>query len=146
MGSNSRPSWKQFPHSTSELLAGYPIRIVDGNPIGGSEHRLQVLRQTRSGALPGQVIAVLNPQQMLVVDAFPCEDGHAQERSLFAEILRDDSTWTRVDRRSQFLYSLILDGNCSTPSLLRDSSTSKSALASVESINRDGNNRNGATV
>ena len=30
---------------------------------------------------------MLNPQQMLVVDAFPCEDGHAQERSLFAEIL-----------------------------------------------------------
>ena len=44
-GEQLTPILEQFPHSTSELLAGYPIRIVDGNPIGGSEHRLQVLRQ-----------------------------------------------------------------------------------------------------
>ncbi len=86
-GEQLTPLLEQFPNSSSELLPGYPIRIVDGNHIGSSEHRLQVLRQTRSGALPGQVIAVLNPQQMVVVDAFPCEDGHAQERSLFSEIL-----------------------------------------------------------
>ncbi len=46
-----------------------------------------MLQDQRSGALPGQVIAVLDPDRMLVVDAFPCEDGHAQERSLFPELL-----------------------------------------------------------
>ena len=46
-----------------------------------------MLQDQRSGALPGQVIAVLDPDRMLVVDVFPCEDGHAQERSLFPELL-----------------------------------------------------------
>ena len=33
----------------------------------------------------GKSLVVLDPALMLVVDVFPCEDGHAQERSLFAE-------------------------------------------------------------
>ncbi|WP_439345071.1 hypothetical protein [Vacuolonema iberomarrocanum] len=32
-------------------------------------------------------IAVLDPEQLLVRDVFPCEDDHAQERSLLPEIL-----------------------------------------------------------
>jgi hypothetical protein len=47
-----------------------------------------VLRDHTSGALSGQSIAVLDPQQKLVLDVFPCEDGHAQELSLFPEILQ----------------------------------------------------------
>jgi len=30
---------------------------------------------------------VLDPQTKLVTDIFPCPDGHAQERSLFNEVL-----------------------------------------------------------
>ena len=69
------------------LLPGFEVRIIDGNHLGATEHRLEVLRQNGSGALPGQSLAVLDPDWMLVRDLFPCEDGHAQERSLFSQVL-----------------------------------------------------------
>ena len=68
-------------------LPGYRIRIADGNHLGATEHRLKPLQATRSGPLPGQSIAVLDPEQGLVSDIFPCEDAHAQERSLLPELL-----------------------------------------------------------
>ena len=69
------------------LLKGYNIRILDGNHLGKTEHRLAVLRGTSAGALPGQSLVLLDPQRMIVVDIFPCEDAHAQERSLLEQIL-----------------------------------------------------------
>ena len=77
-------------------LPEYAIRIADGNHLGATEHRIAVLRSQRAGALPGQSIAVLDPQQMLVTDVFPCEDGHAQERSIFPVVLETvqvDQVW-----------------------------------------------------
>jgi hypothetical protein len=68
-------------------LPGYEIRIADGNHLGATEHRLAVLQDQRAGALPGQSIAVLDPQLMLVQDLFCCEDAHAQERSLCPALL-----------------------------------------------------------
>ena len=41
----------------------------------------------RAGALPGQSLVVLDPSLMLAIDEFPCEDGHAQERSLLGQVL-----------------------------------------------------------
>jgi hypothetical protein len=38
--------------------------------------------------LPGQSLVVLDPELMLVTDVIPCEDGHAQERSLTDAILK----------------------------------------------------------
>ena len=70
-----------------ELLPGYRIRILDGNGLGATEHRLSVLRQTRAGPLPGKSLVVLSPALGLATDIFPCEDGHAQERSLLPEVL-----------------------------------------------------------
>jgi hypothetical protein len=64
-------------------LAGYRVKIIDGNCIESTEHRLQVLRAVQAGALPGKSLVVYEPAQGLVTDVFPCEDGHAQERSLF---------------------------------------------------------------
>ncbi len=55
--------------------------------MGATEHRLSVLRNTRSGALPGKSLVVLDPVLGLAIDIFPCEDGHAQERSLLPEVL-----------------------------------------------------------
>jgi Transposase DDE domain len=77
----------EFPASMTTILPGYEVRIIDGNHIGATEHRLQVLRSEAAGALPGQTLTVLDPQRSLVVDVFPCEDGHAQERSLFPLVL-----------------------------------------------------------
>jgi len=69
------------------LLPGYRVRILDGNHLSGSEHRLGVLRGTAAGALPGQSLALLDPQRMIIEDVILCEDGHAQERSLLDQVL-----------------------------------------------------------
>jgi hypothetical protein len=63
-------------------LEGYRLKIIDGNHLAGTEHRLKELRTTGAGALLGHALVVLDPQAMLVTDVIPCEDGHAQERSL----------------------------------------------------------------
>lgn len=68
-------------------LPGYRIKIVDGNHLGASQHRLQETRSQSAAPLPGLSLAVLDPALMMVVDVLLCEDGHAQERSLFPELL-----------------------------------------------------------
>jgi IS4 transposase len=69
-------------------VQGYRVKIVDGNALEASEHRLKALRGMAAGALPGKSLVVYEPSRGLVSDVFPCEDGHAQERSLFASVLR----------------------------------------------------------
>lgn len=69
-----------------DLLPGYRVKFLDGNSIEGTEHRLDVLRGTKAGALPGKALVVFDPRLGLAVDVFPCEDGHAQERSLLPAV------------------------------------------------------------
>jgi IS4 transposase len=68
-------------------LAGYPVRLLDGNCIEASEHRIEELRTVSAGALPGKSLVVYDPVLGIPVDVFPCEDGHAQERSLLNQVL-----------------------------------------------------------
>lgn len=68
------------------LLPGYRVQFLDGNSIEGTEHRLQVLRGTNAGALPGKTLVVFDPQSGLATHVFLCEDGHAQERSLLSAV------------------------------------------------------------
>ena len=37
--------------------------------------------------MPGKSLVVYDPSTRLPIDVFPCEDGHAQERSLLADVL-----------------------------------------------------------
>src|SRR6185503_4686384 len=67
------------------LLKGYRARILDGNHLGKTDHRLEILRGTSAGALPGQTLVVLDPERMLIEDIVCCEDGHSQERSLLSQ-------------------------------------------------------------
>jgi IS4 transposase len=69
------------------FLSGYRTKILDGNHLPGTEHRIQELRTMRAGALPGQALVVFDPERMLAIDVVLCEDGHAQERSLLDQIL-----------------------------------------------------------
>lgn len=82
-----QPILKQRGTRKPELVPGYRVKICDGNALSGTEHRLLVLRDTKAGALPGKSLVVLDPVSMLAIDLFPCEDGHAQERSLFTAVL-----------------------------------------------------------
>jgi len=69
------------------LLAGYRVKIVDGNHFAATERRLKVLRASKAGPLPGFAVVVLDPSLMLAIDVLACEDGHAQERSLTDALL-----------------------------------------------------------
>jgi len=77
------PLIEQLGGNREPWLKGYQVKIIDGNCLEASEHRLEVLRGVDAGALPGKSLVVYEPDQGLVSDVFPCEDGHAQERSLF---------------------------------------------------------------
>jgi IS4 transposase len=68
-------------------LKGYRVRILDGNHLPGTEHRIKPLRFTRAGALPGHSLVVLDPERMLITDVVLCENGHAQERSMTEAVL-----------------------------------------------------------
>jgi hypothetical protein len=81
------PVIDQVGGARPELLPGYRVKILDGSHLAKTQHRLKVLRTTRSGPLPGQSLVVLDPRTMLVVDVLPCEDAHAQERALVVDIL-----------------------------------------------------------
>ena len=70
------------------LLPGYRVRILDGNHLAATQRRLEVLRGSIAGPLPGHALVVLDPQMMIATNMIPCEDGHAQERSLSEQILQ----------------------------------------------------------
>lgn len=70
-----------------ELLPGYRIKYLDGNHLRRTDRRIGELREINGAPLPGQALVVFDPQYMLATDVIPCEDGHAQERSLLPQIL-----------------------------------------------------------
>ena len=94
-----RPPWstrrpRGWPRSSTRWAApgpawlpGYRVRILDGNHLAGTEHRIKELRTIGAGALPGHALVVLDPRLMLATDVVLCEDGHAQERSLLDQVL-----------------------------------------------------------
>ncbi len=69
------------------LLPGYRVKILDGNCLAKTEHRVRELRPPAAGPLPGKSLVVLDPALMLAIDVFPCEDGHTQERALLERVL-----------------------------------------------------------
>jgi len=73
--------------SCPSRFPGYRVKILDGNCIEATEHRLAVLRSVAAGALPGKSLVVYDPCLGIPVDVFPCEDGHAQERALLGDVL-----------------------------------------------------------
>ena len=81
------PLIAQMDGARAPWLDGYRVKIVDGHCLAASEHRLQVLREAPGRALPGKSLVVYEPAPGLVTDIFPCEDGHAQERSLLGAVL-----------------------------------------------------------
>ena len=78
----------QLGGNAPDLLPSYRVKVLDGNGLGATEHRLEVLRNNGAGALPGKSLVVLDPALGLAIDIFPCEDGHAQERSLLPLVLK----------------------------------------------------------
>ena len=77
---------KQLQGECKPWLPGFRVKMLDGNCIEATERRLKVLRNKAAGALPGKSLVVYDPALEMAINVFPCEDGHAQERSLLPEV------------------------------------------------------------
>jgi IS4 transposase len=69
-----------------EPVAGYAGRVLDGNALAGTEHRIVPLRDLGAAGLPGKILTLSEPAGGLILRAYPEEDGHAQERALLDRI------------------------------------------------------------
>jgi len=95
-----------------EGIEGYQLKVIDGNHISGTEHRLKELRDEPGAALPGQSVAVLMPELGLIEDLILTEDAYVQEIQLLGPIverlrLRDLIVADRHYCTSNFLFNII---------------------------------------
>lgn len=90
---------------------GRRVKILDGNHLQASEHRIAELRAIWDAPLPGTALVVWDQPTRLISDVFLTEDGHAQERSLLGDVLETvakNDLWI-ADRNfctQGFLYGL----------------------------------------
>jgi transposase len=71
----------------ADQLPGYRLRILDGNVLAGTDHRLKPLRKWLNACLPGKSLVVYEPAYGLVTDLVLCPDAYTQERALLVELL-----------------------------------------------------------
>jgi hypothetical protein len=76
-----------MPAPPPPLLPGYRVRVLDGNHLAGTEHRLVELRRYRAAALPGHALVFSDPQWDVATEVMPCEDAYTQERALLPEVV-----------------------------------------------------------
>jgi hypothetical protein len=76
-----------LPEARSEPRPGYRMRVLDGNVLTGTDHRLTPLRRWLNACLPGKSLVVYEPGIGLVTDVVLCEDAYTQERALLTQIL-----------------------------------------------------------
>jgi hypothetical protein len=76
-----------IPSPRNEPLPGYRMRVLDGNVLTGTEHRLKALRRWLNACLPGKSLVIYEPGLGLVTDLVLEEDAYTQERALLPQIL-----------------------------------------------------------
>jgi hypothetical protein len=76
-----------LPEATAEPLPGFRLRVLDGNVLTGTDHRIKPLRKWLNACLPGKSLVVYEPSRRLVTDLILCEDAYTQERALLKDIL-----------------------------------------------------------
>jgi IS4 transposase len=82
-----QPVVEQLGGTLPETIPGFRMRVLDGNHLAASEHRLPETRHDSAAPLPGQALVVYEPAAQMATDVILCEDGHAQERSLLDRVL-----------------------------------------------------------
>lgn len=90
-----RQSYRQAVEICKEIgcvanndLAGYSTRILDGNWLSGTEHRLKETRTSTAAPLPGKSLVVYDPRYDAVCDFFAMEDAYRQERSGLDDVIK----------------------------------------------------------
>jgi IS4 transposase len=81
-----------------ESIPGYVSRILDGNALSGTEHRIEPLRDLGAAGLPGKALAIYEPASGLILELVLEENGHAQERSLLDQIVVEPGQLWIADR------------------------------------------------
>jgi Transposase DDE domain len=77
-----------------EPIPGYAARILDGNVLAGTDHRLIPTRTTGSACLPGKSLAIYEPASGLITDLVLEENAHTQERALLdAVVVQPGELW-----------------------------------------------------
>jgi hypothetical protein len=96
-----------------EPVPGYATRILDGNVLTGTDHRLTEWRSTLSAALPAKSLALSEPASGLVLDIVLEENAHPQERALLDQVdVEPGQLWIR-DRNfcvRTFLFRILRRG------------------------------------
>jgi IS4 transposase len=119
------PIAKEVRSKRKPLVPGYEVRVIDGNHLPASQKRLAALRGLRGAALPGHTLVVYDPDTGLVSDLVPCEDAHAQERTLVPAVIgtvQAGQLW-------------IADRNFSTKAIMADIHERRGAFAIREHSN-----------
>jgi Transposase DDE domain len=96
-----------------EPVEGYAARILDGNVLTGTDHRITELRSTLSGALPGKSLAIYEPASGLVLDIILEENAHTQERALLDQVVIEPGQLWIMDRNfcvRTFLFRILREG------------------------------------
>ncbi|MBC8113184.1 MAG: transposase [Candidatus Saccharimonas sp.] len=103
--------------SREPCLKGYRTKVVDGNHLTGTDHRLEVLRDEGGAALPGLAVAVLLPDLGLIEDVVSAEDAYTQETRLLEPIVqrlrrKDLVIADRQYCTSEFLFDITAQDAC----------------------------------
>jgi hypothetical protein len=128
---------KEINGCNEPILAGYRTKFLDGNCIEATEHRIKALRETKSGALPGKSLVIFDPELGIAIDVIPCEDGHAQERSLVQPALDTIETNDLVvaDRNFCVLNLLLgIDLKCAYFAIRQHKSMPYNSLSDIKFI------------
>ena len=78
---------EQLGGQRQALLPGVVVKVLDGNCLAGTEHRLVETRSAGEAPLPGKSLAVLDPGLGVISQLVPCEDAYTQERVLVDDVL-----------------------------------------------------------
>ena len=103
---------QDMPPAADEPIPGYRMRVLDGNVLTGTDHRLKPLRQWLNACLPGKSLVVYEPRLGLVTDLVLCPDAYTQERALLGDLLprvRANDLWV-ADRNfctTRFVFGVL---------------------------------------
>lgn len=81
------PLIRHLKTASPSWVRGFQVKLLDGNHLAATEHRLAELRTTWAGPLPGKALVVVDQTTLLVTHVRLHEDGQAQERALLDDVL-----------------------------------------------------------
>lgn len=90
-------------------LKPYRVRIIDGTDLGGTEHRLAVLRKIKAAGLPGRLVVAYDWATGICCDAIASADAYTSERTLAQDIF--------AQSRPQDLF--VMDRHYSTTAVMQ---------------------------